>query len=517
MAHVLVKNSTGDEVIELIDWLQPLTGTDLKRIILETAGSTNAVMKSSQIKLLLGDRTLANEELVPTGTVDAPTLLMMDSMLQIFTAKTLRSLGVIEARLLSNFRCLEHSNERSVRSRALQDNHDLIKIHLTRACNYPLETKAPEISKDLECCEFRSVARWGIDRYEQNERYTYGDHLTLVQDRPRVDAFIEVLDKVALGRHVLDVGSGSFCLLSRLAIHAGAKSVDTVEQNGSAVEHAIDLFFRETCGREQKALRLVGASLVGHDLCAKQHRHQEGMLRLSLSYNKTSESESQSLRLFEGFSTQVPLAGAYNLVVHEILGHIASSEGAVDVILDLQRRKLLTHDCIFVPRRAVTLFAPTEQIQLTCLERILHLNANRSGTGILSLTKYHVKRFPKHMTLATAAVFEDLDFAGDLQAQQRRVVEFFTDRSGVFDGLHFHIIVEMDANTVINTLLQQTTWHTTYVRLLDPGIFLPANSRIVCRTWVELDCTKPHYSIDVAVGEEGNEQEVARYSWTGCS
>jgi hypothetical protein len=226
--------------------------------------------------------------------------------------------------------------------------------------------------------------------------------------------------------------------------------------------------------------------------------------------------QSREMRLFHGFSSAVKLEGTYNLVVHEILGHIASSEGVVAAILDLRTRGLLDADCIFVPRRAVTLFAPTEQMQFTCLERIIHLNENSSET-IKPRTKYQCNRFPPFAALAPAAGFESLDFDGDLRARQSNSVEFFTDRDAVFDGFHFYMLVDMDGHIFINTLLDETSWRTTYVKLLAPGLFLPKGSRIHCQTHVELDTAEPFYSIVVSVGSRKNPAEVARYSWSGCS
>merc|ERR1712129_307425 len=97
----------------------------------------------------------------------------------------------------------------------------------------------------------------------------------------------------------------------------------------------------------------------------------------------------------------------------------------------------LTRDCVFVPRGAATLFVPTMKLHLTCIERTLCLNRNRLGGDLNRLVKYHADRFPQHAFLAKPKYFEDLDFEGDLQMERHGVIEFITDLSGVFDGLHF--------------------------------------------------------------------------------
>merc|ERR1719217_763290 len=112
----------------------------------------------------------------------------------------------------------------------------------------------------------------------------------------------------------------------------------------------------------------------------------------------------------------------------------------------------------------MTFFGPTEQLDLSCLERIFQLH--KTGRGMIQKKiKYHVNRFPESLLLAAPACFEDLDLAGDLHARQHYVREFYTNRSAVFDGLHFHIYIDMDGISSINTLHDLTSWRTVYIRL----------------------------------------------------
>jgi len=424
-------------------------------------------------------------------------------------------LGHLENQMVESMRRLDTCKGRSERDQLWQDIDDLVIRDLYYACGYSWKATVGRIKRDFGCCEFQSRSRWGKDRYEQNDLYSLANHVYMVQDLVRVGAYRTALEQMAKGLRVLDVGAGPFCLLSRQALLAGAASVDCVEQNEKAVTHAIELFLDEVDDRESEEMCLIGASLTSHaSLRVHAHRFQPGMPSLSLTC-KLRDSYQRSLQLFQGFSSEVPLPGGYDLVVHEILGHIASSEGAVDVLMNLRQRGLLSHNCIVVPRKAVTFFTPTEQVDLSCLERILHLQSS-GGRTIRSFVKYNVKRFPKNLLLAAPACFEYLDFAGSLSARQHYVREFYTNRSAIFDGLHFHMVVDMHGGAAINTLHDKTSWNTVYIRLLDPGMFLPARSRIVCKTSVELDCSEPRYFIEVALGPCGSESVVAKYSWSGC-
>jgi hypothetical protein len=426
----------------------------------------------------------------------------------------IRRLSELEVELVDNLNHWRKSSDPAKRRRIRQDNFDIVADGVAHICGFDKKTHVSRVSRELGCCELLGVSRWGSDRYEHNTLYTLANHVAMVRDRPRVKAFAHALRQDADGRRVLDVGSGPFCLLSRMALRAGARSVDCVEQNEWAVEHAIDVFLDEADNMECKDMMHANASMIqrGVRLSVRTHRPREGKARLSVEMG-----HDQKLQLFQGFSSKAPLAGKYDLVVHEILGHIASAEGAVGAIQDLRRRSLLTPDCKFIPSTAMTMFMPTEQIEFSCLERILQMHSSGYESDIRCRTKYHALRFPARAALAEPALFEYLDFGGDLQDRQRRWTEFYTLRDGIFDGIHFYMVADLGGEYTINTMLQQTSWRTTYVRVLDPGIFLVAGSRIVCKTLVELDRPDPMYSIEVLLGEKGAEESVAQFSWSGCS
>jgi len=421
-------------------------------------------------------------------------------------------LAEAEQFLLSNCRRWHDEPHSSERWNIWQQSLD----HLSQVCGYNRQMAMRRIASDFHCAHFRFMSRRGKDQYQQNEDYSLENHITMVNDRPRVEAYRRALGRAARGQHVLDVGCGPFCLLSRMALQAGARSVHSVEQNHRAVKHAIGMFKDEACGQESDGLRKIAASLVDYDLSGYERADGEGAPRLSLFAGASQQPFDRTLQLFEGFSSDAPLPGGYNLVVHEILGHIASSEGVVEALNNLRHRGLLTPDCVFVPRRAATLFVPTMQVDLTCLERILCLCGGGQGGNLRCMTKYNADRFPQHAFLATPALFENLEFGGDLQTKRHAVVEFVTNCDGVFDGLHFHMVVDMDGLVSINTLLDDTSWNTTYVKLLEPGIFLPAGSRIICEVWVQLDRPDPLYSIAVSV-HEISEKPVAEFCWSGAT
>lgn len=233
-------------------------------------------------------------------------------------------------------------------------------------------------------------------------------------------------------------------------------------------------------------------------------------------FGRPFQSSAKDLKLYQSSLEEAPLEGKFGVVVHELLGHVASSEGAVETMAHFLTRDLCTADCIFLPHAAGTFFAPTSRLQLSDLEEVLSACFN-GELGVRPEMKYHARCFDTSYHMAPAQAFEWLDFkdATSLQSCRRRRVTFVTS-SGHFDGLHFFLVVDLSP-AHIDTSQQDTTWSTTYVKLFEEPLWLSENSRLVC------DCEAQNvegtmcYSVKVSLGEPWDEREVASFSWAGCT
>ena len=96
-----------------------------------------------------------------------------------------------------------------------------------------------------QCCTMRAVTRWGRSALQKNVDYSNGNHKAMSQDVVRVQAYSAAIRRAAGGMRVLDVGSGPFMLLGRLAHAAGAEFVSCVEHSASSVEMACALLEEE--------------------------------------------------------------------------------------------------------------------------------------------------------------------------------------------------------------------------------------------------------------------------------
>ena len=424
-----------------------------------------------------------------------------------------------------------------------------------------LESVLPQKGLDVDqmfrpCRAFSPRSSEGRSSLQQNNHYTSENHIEMVLDTARVAAFELCIRRAAAGKRVLDVGSGAFCLLGRLALKAGAALVHSVEQSPASVAYARKLFEMEMARVELPPLQwlrrtpaalcpdrvqllfpespvrrweihvedAIAGDRIVHEAELRDHEPESGYLgscRGTVLLWPEADAEEEfptSLELHEGLCADISLPGEYDLVVHEVLGYMASSEGVVPTIRDTHSRHLLQAGCLFIPAAAGTYLAPTERIELTSMECALHQLFN--GEAWLAVnTRYNARNFNSCSFLAEPEVFEWFRFdTATTLVDQERMVEFRTNRPGHFDGLHFHLLVEMDASTTLNVLAVPTTWCTLYVRLLEEAIFLPAESLITCQCTAAATGAMAEYSVQVWLGRPAmGSPPLASFRWEGCS
>jgi protein arginine N-methyltransferase 1 len=125
----------------------------------------------------------------------------------------------------------------------------------------------------------------------------------------RVRAYHDAIDGAAAGRVVLDIGTGRDALWAVHAARAGARHVYAIERQA----HAAD-----------QARRTVAAAGL-----------------------------ADRITIIHGLSTTVDLPEPAQVCVSEIVGNIASAEGAVAALADA-RERLCTPDCVWIPFRIQT-------------------------------------------------------------------------------------------------------------------------------------------------------------------
>lgn len=120
------------------------------------------------------------------------------------------------------------------------------------------------------CCTMKVVERWGRSSLQKNENYSNGNHRAMSQDVVRVQAYAAAIGRAAGGKRVLDVGTGPFMLLGRLAHAAGAEFVSCVEHSESSVEMACALLEAEYLQLDRRRVPVLHA----HDDCTRKAARQ---------------------------------------------------------------------------------------------------------------------------------------------------------------------------------------------------------------------------------------------------
>mmetsp|Transcript_28642 Transcript_28642/g.61623 ORF Transcript_28642/g.61623 Transcript_28642/m.61623 type:complete len:180 (-) Transcript_28642:378-917(-) len=165
-----------------------------------------------------------------------------------------------------------------------------------------------------------------------------------------------------------------------------------------------------------------------------------------------------------------------------------------------------------------TLIVPTSSLGLCVVERLL-LYQSTGHLDAQTHRLYAVRGFPDQNFMAHPMPMEWLDFNGPLPHMSTRTCAFRTTRAGAFDGIHLHLVVDLDGVAAIDVYRERTTWTCTYVRLLDAAnaVWMPAGAVIELVCVVDASTHCPCYTIRAAVSRDGVEplMHVAGFSWRG--
>ncbi|CAK9092530.1 Histone-arginine methyltransferase CARM1 (Coactivator-associated arginine methyltransferase 1) (Protein arginine N-methyltransferase 4) [Durusdinium trenchii] len=190
-----------------------------------------------------------------------------------------------------------------------------------------------------------------------------------------------------------------------------------------------------------------------------------------------------------GRSQEIHLPEPVDLVVHEILGEIASREGVVTSLLDAERfvppaAKL---QCWSVPSGAQTMIAPAEMPTPRYFENF----RARTGTFLaMPAAGTRMLRFPNlpvsESILAEPQIFEDLKWgkACSMKIHQRRLTRFRVTREGLLSGFVFFIMVHFPVDIApVSSADEESHWANSFCTVdrpvtVTPGDFLEVESEV---------------------------------------
>jgi protein arginine N-methyltransferase 1 len=311
-----------------------------------------------------------------------------------------------------------------------------------------------------------ALTREHIDDRALTDWYPDWMYELMETDEVRNAAYRGAIDAVVAGKTVLELGVGRKALWALHCARAGARQVYGIEANRKSFEGSL------------AAVQAAGAGNV---------------------------------QLFHGFSDRVELPEPCQVLVHDLVGDIGSSEGMVPFVADA-RTRFLAPGAMHIPCRCITEARLCEDPRLGPAEWALSWLL-RGATAFERLSFVRFFGFPAEAVLSDPEVFEDILLADAIPGTTRREVLFSVKRDGLLRGLCLSIRLFLDPDHVIDTWASHTSWSTPYLRL--PAA-TPVEAGETITMTVETDLSaSPSYSVVLRRGSGATGAEIGRYAWSG--
>ena len=327
--------------------------------------------------------------------------------------------------------------------------------------------------------EMRRVAASGAELWPSHGEYPVYDDLlygAMAGDRLRNEAYLQALREVAVGKTVVDVGTGGQIVLTRLALEAGARKVYAIE--------AMEESFRQA----QALVRELGLE--------------------------------DRVTLILGDATTLELPEPADVCVSELIGCIGGSEGAVEILN--HARRWLKPDGVMIPQRCVTRIAavtlPDELHQAPAFTEVGAHYAERvfAAVGHRDDVRLCVRGFPEDHLLSGAAVFEDLDFGEWTDPEFRNRFELRVERDGRLDGMLLWIQLHPGEGLVVDALEDDCAWLPMFFPVFYPGVEVRAGDvlRVESSGAPAQGAAYPDYHLRGTLARtDGTAEEFAYDSW----
>ncbi|HYD31064.1 MAG TPA: amino acid adenylation domain-containing protein [Azospirillaceae bacterium] len=272
------------------------------------------------------------------------------------------------------------------------------------------------------------------------EFFVYDDvaYSSMANDEGRNRRYRAVFEKHLPNKTVVDIGTGPFAILSRLAVEAGAARV-----------YAIDLL-------ESSAAKA-----------------RETVARLGLS---------DRITVIHGDATTVDLPEKVDVCISEIVGAIGGSEGSAKIIN--AARRFLKDGAAMLPQRSLTRIAAVSlpegsfswgfpDIAAHYVEKIF------AEVGRPFDLRLCVKNLIPDAILSTSGPFEDLDYTRDIALEAAHDIDLVVTRGGPLTGLLVWLHLYVDPDHDVDILDNPGSWLPVYLPVFPDGVEVTPGDRIV--------------------------------------
>jgi hypothetical protein len=311
-----------------------------------------------------------------------------------------------------------------------------------------------------------AVKREHLNEREQVEWYPVWMYELMETDETRNQPYRDTIREAVAGKVVLELGTGRKALWAVCCAEAGARKVYAVEANERA--------------------------------------YQE-----SLTFLKARNIDN--VHLIRGFSDKITLPERCEVLVHDLIGNIASAEGMIPFIEDAKQR-LLTPDAAHIPERCVTCAVLAEDPTLTLAERTFSY-VLRGFQRLDRLPFLRIFGFRPRDALSEPYVIEDFIFRQVQQLQGSVRLDIEIKRDGVLQGVFFFLRIYFNDTRMLYTWVSPTCWETPFVRFKQPTRVKEGDRVELC---IQSDLSgTPSYSLQMTHRADGSVKRIGAYGWAG--
>jgi len=260
------------------------------------------------------------------------------------------------------------------------------------------------------------------------EFFVYDDvvYSSMANDQRRNRMYRESFERHLKGKVVVDIGTGPFAILSRIAIDAGAERV-----------YAIDLL-ESTANKARQTVSELGLS--------------------------------DKIIVLQGDARSIQLPELVDFCISEIVGGIGGSEGAADIIN--QSRKLLKFPHQILPQRSVTRIAAVSLESGSWEKGFSNVAAHYvekifSEVGAPFDLRLCIKNFPNSALISSQGILEDLDFTNNVALESEHNECLIINKVSYLTGFLVWLQLHIDSISSFDILENPDSWLPVYIPI-DP-------------------------------------------------
>eukprot|EP01084_Bolivina_argentea_P001668 3074_1 len=317
-----------------------------------------------------------------------------------------------------------------------------------------------------------------MENFEWIQMFSKSMYWRMIYDEYRMRTFNEAAKQVAKNLHFIDIGCGAHLPLTKIVIDcANASLVDAVEGNKNA------------------------------QISARHIIESDKVL-------------SNRVRLHECYTTELEkncLSPAPTAIIHEIVGVIASDEGMLNIVADVQKRLLNQNinykiKSIIIPQLVTTIGYPVSTPQLSFISKIISfVNPGQTYKFDEVVSCTHFEGYPTNfrypIKLAETAQLEHFDFSINSAENMMitDVTKYYTViKCGVFSGMIMSCTIQAHPKAyVCNALTSNTNWGAYFIRLVPKkdyaSAYVSVGNMIKVRFQSNATDVVPSYSISATI------------------